>query len=252
MQPGFLATFARGTEWAATGAVTLPASIPADVSPKQNAVRVLAVTGGHPYPAAFYSLFEGYDDIRWSHATSPQEAFGPDLKEKFDVLVLHDMYESIPDQERSNLQAFVEAGKGVVSIHHSIVDYTSWPWWYEQVIGGKYFTEAVPGHAKSVFREGVEVIARPVRNMMKHPVLRGVPPIVVRDEVYKGMWHSPSISVLMETDHPENDRPLVYIGPNPKAKAVYIQLGHDSETFHHPGYRRLARNAILWAAGRLR
>jgi len=32
---------------------------------------------------------------------------------------------------------------------------------------------------------------------------------------------------------------------------IYIQLGHDPETFRHPGYRRLVYNAILWSAGRL-
>jgi type 1 glutamine amidotransferase len=249
-QPGFLAAFARAVEWAATGEVTLPASISARREPKDNAVRVLAVTGGHAYPTAFYTLFEGYDDSRWSHATTQQQAFRPDIKENFDVLVLHDLYETIGEKERESLRAFVEAGKGIVSIHHAIVDYTSWPWWYEQVIGGKYFTEAAPRHPKSAFREGVEMIARPVPKMAQHPVLRGLGPLVVHDEVYKGMWHSPRISVLMETDHPENDRPVVYTGPSPELKAIYIQLGHDSATFHHPGYRLLVHNAIRWAAGR--
>jgi len=252
VQPGFVATFARGTEWAATGEVTLPASLRAHPEPRQDAVRVLVATGGHPYPAAFYSLFEGYDDMRWSHATSQPQAFPPDMKGRWDVVVLHDMYETIGEQERASLQEFVESGKGVVSIHHSIVDYTSWPWWYEQVIGGKYFTEAAGGHAKSAFREGVEVIVRPVKGMARHPVLRGVGPIVVRDEVYRGMWHSPKITVLMDTDHPENDPPVVYLGPHHRARAVYIQLGHDAETFRHPGYRQLVHNAILWSAGRLR
>ena len=56
----------------------------------------------------------------------------------------------------------------------------------------------------------------------------------------------------METDHPQNDRPVVYIGPNPQTRAVYIQLGHSESTFRNPGYRRLVHNAILWGAGRLR
>jgi type 1 glutamine amidotransferase len=80
--------------------------------------------------------------------------------------------------------------------------------------------------------------------------MAGVPPLPVDDEVYKGMWHSPKITVLMETDHPDNDRPVVYIGPNPKARAVYIQLGHSESTMRHPGYRRLVHNAVRWAAGR--
>lgn len=235
-QPGFLAVFTRGLEWVATGEVAPPAV-------KPEPVRVLVVTGGHSYPPQFYSLFDGQEDLRWSHATTQAQAFRPDMQKKYDVLLLHDMYESIGEKERAALEGFVEARKGVVSIHHAIVDYTSWPWWHEQVIGGKYFTD------KSKFHEGVEVIATPVKGANKHPVMRGVPPLVLRDEVYSGMWHSPGITVLMETAHAENDRPVVYVGPYPKA--VYIQFGHEAETFSHPGYRQLVRNAILWTAGRL-
>ncbi|MCL4401250.1 MAG: ThuA domain-containing protein, partial [Acidobacteria bacterium] len=249
VQPGFLAVLARGTEWAATGRVTLPARIPPRAEAAGDAVRVLVVTGGHPYPTSFYSLFEGYSDIRWSHATTLAEAYTPDMKDRWDTVVLHDLHNEIGEKEKQNLRAFVESGKGVVSLHHAIADYPAWPWWYEDVIGGEYFVKAMAGHGAATFHEGVEMIARPVDRMAAHPVLRGVGPIVVRDEAYRGMWHSPKITVLMTTDHPENDAPVVYLGPH--ARTVYIQLGHDTETFRHPGYRRLLHNAILWSAGRL-
>lgn len=235
-QEGFGAAFTRSVEWAATGAVRQAA-----VAPKPP-MRVLVVTGGHAYPPAFYTLFEGYGDLRWSHATTQAQAFNAKLK-NFDVLVLHDMYEQIGEAEQKHLRAFVESGKGVVSIHHSIVDYTSWPWWQEEVIGGKYH------RAKSTFKEDVDLVARPVKGAA-HPVIARIGPLTVNDEVYKGMWHSPKIKVLMETDHPLNDRPVVYIGPHEKARAVYIQLGHGEATFRNPGYRRLVRQAMVWAAGR--
>jgi type 1 glutamine amidotransferase len=73
----------------------------------------------------------------------------------------------------------------------------------------------------------------------------------VVDEVYKNMWHSPRITVLMETDHPLNDRPVVYAGPHPKARSIYIQMGHSDATMRHPGYRKLVRNALLWCGRRL-
>jgi type 1 glutamine amidotransferase len=249
--PGFVTAFARGAEWAATGAVTLPAKISPFAEPKPDAVRVLAVTGGHGYPVAFYSLLEGWDDVRWAHAASPAEAFKPDMAKRWDVVVLHDMGETLGDKEKAALEAFVRAGKGVVSTHHAIVDYTSWPWWWQEVIGGKYFVGAMPGHEKSAYKEGVEVIGRPVKAMANHPVMRGVSAIVTEDEMYRNMWHAPKIQVLMESDNPLNDTPLVYIGPTPEFKAVYIQLGHSAETFRHPAYRRLVHNAVLWTAGRV-
>jgi len=251
IQPGFLAAFARGTEWAATGEVTLPAMVAGRRLPKKDAARLLVVTGGHSYPSAFYTLFEGYDDIVWTHATSQAAAFTPEMKERFDVVLFHDMAETIGETEKASLRAFVEAGKGVVSTHHAIVDYTSWPWWYEEVIGGKYFVNAAGSHAKSSFKDDVEMVARAVKGAANHPVIRGLGPLPVLDEAYLGMWHASGIKVLMEVDHPLNDKPVVYLGPHPAARVVYIQLGHGENTIRHPGYRKLVHNAVLWAAGKV-
>jgi type 1 glutamine amidotransferase len=250
-QPGFAAAFARSLEWTATGAVTLPARVNAVPVPQASAVRVLVVTGGHGYPSSFFTLFEGHAGITWRHASSQTEAFTPDMAERYDVLVLHDMHETIGEAARENLRAFVESGKGVVSTHHAIVDYTSWPWWHEEVIGGKYFTAAKGPHPASAYKDDVEMVARPAKGMTGHPVIRGLGPLPVVDEAYRGMWHSPRITVLMETAHPLNDRPVVYIGPHPKARAVYIQYGHNDSTIRHPGYRALLRNAVLWTARRI-
>ncbi len=245
---GFQVAFARSCEWAATGSVTLPPTLSEAVV--QKPVRVLVVTGGHTYPSSFYTLFENQEDISWSHATSSAEAFTPKMKDMYDVVVLHDMYEQIGTREQASLKDFVESGKGVVSIHHSIVDYTSWPWWYEEVIGGKFFTQAEGSHPKSEYKEGVDFAVKPAKGLGGHTVIRGVGPLVVHDEVYSKMWHSDKITVLMETDEPLNDRPVVYIGPHPKSRSVYIQLGHGDATMRHPGFRRLVRNAILWTGRR--
>jgi uncharacterized protein len=245
---GFMDAFARGCEWSATGRVTLPHP-PANTA--SNAVRALVVTGGHSYPTALYSVFEGMEGIAWKHAVSQTEAFKSDLRDKYDVIVLHDYSEQLGAKEQENLRAFVESGKGVVSTHHAIVDYTNWPWWYEEVVGGKYFTQTAGAHEKSEYKEGVAFVSRPAKGSGGHAITRGIGPIVTRDEAYRKMWFSDKITVLMETDEPLNDRPVVYIGPHPKAKSVYIQLGHEEETLRHPAYLKLVRNAILWAAGKM-
>ncbi|NWG14334.1 MAG: ThuA domain-containing protein [Acidobacteria bacterium] len=250
-QQGFVTAFVRSVEWAATGTVTLPSKLTAAPEVRENAVRVLVVTGGHGYPVSFYTLFEGDENIQWRHACSRAEAFTPKMRDRYDVVLLHDMHEEIGENERSNLREFVEAGGGIVSTHHAIVDYTSWPWWYEEVTGGKFFTQASGSHPKSEYKDDVLLIARAVRSAERHPVLRGVGPLALVDEAYRGMWLSPGITPLMETDNPHNDRPVVYIGPYQKARVVYIQFGHGDSTIRHPGYRRLVRNAIAWTARRL-
>lgn len=244
-QPGFMAAIARSVEWAATGDVQPP---PPTVQAK---ARVLVVTGGHAFPSEFFSLFENDPRITWRVAGTQADAFGQKLAGRYDAIVFHDMAETIGEKEKANLREYVEAGGGIVSTHHAIVNYTSWPWWYREVIGGKYFVNAVEGHARSEYKEGVDFVSKVVKNASKHPVLVQVPPLPVHDEVYKGMWRSPGIQVLMETDHPLNDKPVVFIGPHPKARSVYIQLGHSASTMLYPGYRRLVMNSILWTARRL-
>jgi type 1 glutamine amidotransferase len=245
-QPGMSTLFARGVEWAATGAITADRA----QSVAKPGIRLLVVTGGHTYPVAFYSMLNSLSGVAWTHATSHQEALTKPMENRFDVILLHDMIETTSTETRERLQSFVAAGKGVISLHHAIVDFTDWPWWYQQVTGGKYFIKPEAKHPASKFHEGVDFIVTSVPARRKHPVLAGVGPLTVHDEVYRGMWHAPGIDVLMETNHPENDRPVVYIGPQGPARVLYIQLGHSAETMNDPGFRRLMRNAIEWAARR--
>lgn len=248
-EPSVMALLARATEWTATGEVSLPPTLSLEPTPK-DAVRVLVVTGGHSYDPSFYTVFESMRGVRWSHATSQREAFGKNMKTRFDVVVLYDMYNDIGEAERANLRDFVEAGKGVVALHHSIVDYTAWPWWHEEVIGGKYYEKPLGEHAASRYKDDVPMVVKPAKGKAAHPIVRGLGEIVTVDECYRNMWHSPKITVLMETENELNDSPVVYLGPNPNFRAVYIQLGHGSETHRHPGYRRLVENAIRWAAAK--
>lgn len=248
-QPQVMAVLARAAEWAATGEVTLPPAIDPEHRP-EDLLRVLVVTGGHSYDTSFYEVFDGGTDYRWAHATSMREAFRPGMKDRTDVLVLYDMHNEIGPAEQKILKEYVAAGKGVVSLHHAIVDYTSWPWWYEEVIGGKYFEKPEGSHPASNYKHDVEMVVRPVAGKQNHPIVRGLGEIVTIDECYKGMWHSPKIDVLMETSAACNDRPVVYTGPLPGSRVVYIQLGHGTYTHKHPGYGRLVHNAILWAGGR--
>jgi type 1 glutamine amidotransferase len=91
------------------------------------------------------------------------------MKDKWDVVVLYDMYNQIGEAEQRNLREYVEAGKGVVSLHHAIVDYTSWPWWYEEVIGGKYFEKPEGDHPASHYKDDVPIVVRRSTCSWKRP-----------------------------------------------------------------------------------
>lgn len=242
--PGFIVSFARGTEWAATEKVTLPANISLD--PKDgNARRVLLVTGGHDHEQSFYAVLDGLRDIRVTVNPHPA-AFNGDLAQAYDCIVLYDYYiPDLPEAQQKNLHAYLEAGKGLVVLHHAIADYQNWPFWWQEVVGGRYLLHDEPPAKGSTYLHDQNVEVTPVGD---HPIVRGLPPMYIHDEVYKGMWHADGLQVLLKTNHPASDEPLAWIGPWKKSRVVYIALGHGREAHENPWYRELVHRAVIWAA----
>ncbi len=212
----------------------------------EQPVRVLIVTGGHDHEPSFYTLF---NDNRFRASVDPHPgAFAHDFRDRTDVLVLYDMIAIMPEEEkRKNLHAFVEAGKGVVVLHHAIIDHADWPWWHKEVVGGRYLLQPDAGMPASTYKHDEHLR---VTITKKHPVTDGLTNFEIDDETYKGMWIAPNLQILLTTDNPTSDGPLVWLGPYQKARVVYIQLGHGSAAHLNPTYRQLVRNAIIWAAGR--
>jgi type 1 glutamine amidotransferase len=245
--PGIVSTFLRGTEWAARGDVTLPVDTGRPLA-REDAVRALLVTGGHDYDTAFYSVFQQDPRLKWDHEPSNEAAFRRDIRERYDVVVLFDMSADLSEKGRGHLRDFVESGKGLVVIHHAIANYwNNWPWWTDEVVGGRYLLQDDGDLPASTYQHDVDLFIRPTG---RHPITDDVGPLHLIDETYKGMWISPDVKVLMETDHPLSDGPFVWVSPYPHSRVVYIQLGHGPEAYTHPGYRRLVNNAIFWSAGR--
>jgi type 1 glutamine amidotransferase len=245
-EAGFMHSFVRGAEWAATGKVTIPADFKF-FQPKADALKVLVVTGGHDFEPSFYSLFEGSREFTWKHATSNQAAFSQDLRKEVDVLVLYDFSQELDAAGKQNLQSFVESGKGLVVMHHALADYQQWPWWYREVVGGRYLMNPDMNLPASTYQHDVELQVKP---SMQHPILQGIDPLHIWDETYKGLWISPEVKVLLKTENPMSDGPVAWISPYAKSKVVCIQLGHDSKVYYHPSYQRLVHNAILWTGGK--
>jgi hypothetical protein len=214
--------------------------------PKRNdAIKALIITGGHDHDSDFYSVFddEGIRAIVDPYPNGLQN----DIRKRADVLVLYDMLRETPPEKQKSLHDFVESGKGVVALHHAICGRVDWPWWYEEVVGGRWLFEPTNGRPVSSYKHDEEISVKPVG---EHPITKGVGAFRIWDETYKGLWISPKVKVLLETDHPLSDKPVAWIGPYVKARVVYIQLGHDRNANLNPNYQRLVRNAIRWVAGR--
>jgi type 1 glutamine amidotransferase len=50
------------------------------------------------------------------------------------------------------------------------------------------------------------------------------------------------------TDKKMGDHPVVWINPKMKARNVYIFMGHDPILLEDETYKKLLKNALLWAS----
>jgi type 1 glutamine amidotransferase len=245
-EPQFRAMMARAGEWAVSGAVTLPPAL-GPSGPGRDSVKALLITGGHDHDAAFYGLFRGYTDIGRLPVDTAAGAFKKDLRGKYDVIIMYDFTRDLDENGRKNLRDFVESGKGVVVLHHALLNYQTWSWWSEDVVGGRYRLQREGVSPSSSVKDSQEIYVTPV---VPHPILDGIHPFHITDEAYKNLFMSPRIKPLLVTDNPTSDTNLAWVGPSEKYRVVAIQLGHGASAFGHPAYRALVHNAILWAARR--
>src|SRR3984893_15848734 len=166
----------------------LPGPVPPQ--PKADSVRALVITGGHDHETSFYSLFEGYKDLARVPVTSSTTAFQSDLRGKYDVLIMYDFSRDLNETGKKNLRAFVESGKGIVVLHHALLNYQHWPWWYEDVVGGSYRLQKDGDSPSSTYKGDQKISVTPEG---KHPITKAIEPFEVVDETYKRMWISPRV-----------------------------------------------------------
>lgn len=209
-------------------------------------IRVQLVTGGHAHTLSFYRIFDGADDLKISVNPHPA-AFQSDLRKSIDVLVLYDMADLPTDRERENLRQFAEAGKGIVVLHHALIDNQNWPWWSEELLDGRYYLKAEPGHPASTYQHDVTL---KIRKVADHPVLDGISDFEIFDEAYGQYWVSPKVKVLLETDHAASMKQVAWISPYSNSRVVFIQIGHGKEAHENATFRKLVNNAIHWSAAR--
>lgn len=172
----------------------------------------------------------------------------PEAAPVFSVLVLNDQTDWFPEA-RAAVEKAVAARKGFVVFHHALGDNQPWPRWYRELLGGHMALTAHDGLRKTTVTPGITLDVKPVG---PHPIVQGIGPLrLVRETAYKGMWQAPGITPLLETASPGSDKVVAWVGPDPNVRVVCIQPGAASETHRNPAFRKLVRNAILWAGGRL-
>jgi type 1 glutamine amidotransferase len=247
-EPAFKSILARGTEWATTGNVTLPADLGLP-RPAADSVRGVVITGGHDHETGFYSLFDDDKDMGWLPVMTSATAFKSDLRKKYDVVIMYDFTRELDEAGKKNLRDFVENGGGVVVLHHALLNFQKWTWWSEEVVGGRYRLQREGSAPSSGVKDDQQIFVTPAA---EHPVTAGIGPFHITDEAYNKLYMSPRVRPLINTDNSTSDTNLAWLGPNDRYRVVAIQLGHGHTAHQHPAYRKLVHNAVLWAANKSR
>ena len=255
--------------------------------------RLLVLTGGHPYePEPFFAVFDAIAPGRWTHASQPdaQRLLNPEACADFDAIVFYDLpgitftrgdpptlMPPPPGPMMAGLSALMDAGKGLVFLHHAVA---SWPATEEfaEIVGARFHYQ--PGSLRGVdypdsgyrFNVTHEVqVLDPT-----HPVCAGLGgSFTLTDELYLYPVLTDDVVPLMRTTfpmddpsqffsadaairgrrntnegwtHPAGSDLVGWVKPAGRSPLVYLQFGDGPQTYADPSFRRVLDNAVRWVS----
>jgi uncharacterized protein len=253
--------------------------------------RVLVTTGGHPFEEEpFLAMFDELPGIDWQHGPMPEarEYFRPERAGEFDAIVCYDMqgFEfrkpdpplllDPPEDYARGLVEMLEAGQGIVFLHHSMSAWPAWPLWAE-IVGGRW--HYLPGELRGRQWPASGYTAEVEEHIScidpTHPVCAGVEDgFDILDEAYLNPVLEDSIVPLFRTDyegtcenfysgelailgqmwsregwkHPRGSGIVGWVKSAGSSPIAYFQPGHAAAAYANPGLRRVLSNAIAWVA----
>jgi type 1 glutamine amidotransferase len=253
-------------------------------------MRVLAITGGHRVDHdAFRQMLAAICDERgwvFAHAVQPeaQRWLTPEHRGAFDAILCHDIPGLAlargtepapvgPDQQTAEaLRAVLDAGQGLVVLHHALAGWPGWPGWAE-VLGGRYHYAPGELRGQAVPDSGFRY-AHYTASPQEHPVTDGVPAFDLDDELYCcPVFEDDVVALLRATDvepgdfhetyrevlgtrgpttplwqHPPASDLIGWAKAAGRSPLVYLQPGDGPATFANPHFRHLLANALAWVA----
>ena len=254
-------------------------------------IRTLVVTGGHPFEAEpFFEVFDADPRLIWSHTAHPEavDTLAGLTPGDWDALVFYDMpgvglrRGEVPVPETPHrrltegLGRLLDAGQGVVFVHHAIA---SWPAWgeYARWVGGRFLYQpgVLEGKAWPDSGYAFDVTHHLTPVATGHPVLEGIEDgFTITDECYLAPVLEEGVTPLLRSDavftddrfysaaaaiagarnsrtgwsHPPGSNLAAWATRARRSPAVYIQPGDGPSAYTNPSWRRLVANAVRWVA----
>lgn len=254
-------------------------------------LRVLVVTGGHPFEMEpFLDVFRGLEGISWEHVQPPEarDSFRGDKAGLWDAIVCYDMqgiefrkpepprFELPPADYASGIVEMLEAGQGIVFLHHAMSAWPAWSLW-PKIVGGRwhympgeldgtqfpssgytrevehYISAVDPGHPICAgLEEGFsivdEVYLNPVLTEIIHPILRTDYPMD-SSAFFSGQLAITGHMYSSEGwSHPSGTGLVGWVKTAGQSPIAYLQPGHGPAAYANAAFRALLSNAIGWVA----
>ena len=140
------------------------------------------------------------------------------------------------------LANYVSRGGALLVIHNGVGAFDDLPAWANW-IGGRW--------VGGVSMHPPIADARLTPRVTDHPIVDGLGPIDVHDELYAHLDRADDNEVLLHFRHDDQKQPLVWVrdgGPAP-GRVVVDLLGHDVRSYDSPARVRLLQREALWAIG---
>jgi len=218
--------------------------------------------GGSPTDVLVYSRTEGFrhdsiergvevlqelaEDHGWALVQTEDESVVRRLLPEADVLVLLNTTQDVfGEAAESQVEQWLQAGGGLVGVHAAADTEYDWPF-YGTLLGGAWFRQ----HPR--VQQAAIVVEDPT-----HPVVSHVPSRWVRTDEWYDFRRSPrdAVHVVASLDESSyeggvmgDDHPIVWTVPVGRGAALYTGLGHTSESWAEPAFRKHVAKAIDWAA----
>ncbi|MEO6722045.1 MAG: ThuA domain-containing protein, partial [Ferruginibacter sp.] len=157
--------------------------------------------------------------INISYTTDPNDLNEANLKQ-YDGLIVYANYDTISASQEKALLGFVQSGKGFIPLHCASFCFRNSPEVVE-MIGGQF-----KSHRYDSFPA---VITHP-----EHPVMKGVPAFVTKDETYVHDKISKNVEVLSERVEGSHHEPYTWVRSYGQGRVFYTAYGHDDVTFNNP------------------
>jgi type 1 glutamine amidotransferase len=145
------------------------------------------------------------------------------------------------DLALSNIESFLDRGKGIVIYHLAIGVFETHRDRVERIIG-RVYDRSLPGH--DPFREfRVEIVQK------EHPIMTSIRDFTIRDELYTCFAREGRpIEVLAQATsvNVQKSFPMAYLHPYGKGQVFTTVLGHDLQALESPEFVTMLRNAVLW------